>query len=154
MLKNGNRPKSYRGCLQIHLFASLTYWEIFVRKRVLASQRSERWFSCVKKMTRPIKIANDVFSCVRKMIPPIRSYVSFAPKFPPFLAAGSAASNTFNEKSFSRRVFLIKKVENISKMEWNSFVCFTVDKENCREPAKKQRKGENRTRRRLMLCFL
>ena len=28
-------------------------------------------------------------------------------------------------------------------MEWNSFVCFTVDKENCGEPAKQQRKGKN-----------
>ena len=73
--------------------------------------------------------------------------VSFAPKFPPFIAAGSAASHTFNEKRFTRRVFLAKKVKNISEMEWNSFVCFTVDKENAREPAKQQRKGKNRTRR-------
>ena len=61
---------------------------------------------------------------------------SFAPKFPPFIAASSAASHTSNEKSFTQRVFLAKKVKNISQMEWNSFVCFTVDKENGREPAK------------------
>ena len=67
--------------------------------------------------------------------------VSFAPKFRPFITAGSAASHTFNEKSFTRRVFLAKKVKNISEMEWNSVVCFTVDKENGREPAKQQRKG-------------
>ena len=54
--------------------------------------------------------------------------MSFAPKFPPFIAACSAASHTFNEKSFTQRVFLAKKVKNISEMEWNSFVCFTVDK--------------------------
>ena len=79
---------------------------------------------------------------------------SFAPKFPPFIAACSAASHTFiNEKSFTQGVFLAKKVKNISEMEWNSFVCFTVDKENCGEPAKQQRKGKNRTRRKLMLCF-
>ena len=48
--------------------------------------------------------------------------VSFAPKFPPFIAACSAASHTFNEKSFTQRVFLAKKVKNISEMEWNSFV--------------------------------
>ena len=36
--------------------------------------------------------------------------VSFAPKFPPFIAACSAASHTFNEKSFTQRVFLAKKV--------------------------------------------
>ena len=39
-------------------------------------------------------------------------------------------------------------------MEWNSSVCFTVDKENGREPAKQQRKGISRTRRKLLLCFL
>ena len=39
-------------------------------------------------------------------------------------------------------------------MEWNSFVCFTIDKENSRQPAKQQRKGINRTRRKLLLCFL
>ena len=42
----------------------------------------------------------------------------------------------------------------IPEMEWNSFVCFTVDKDNGREPAKQQRKGINRTRRKLSLCFL
>ena len=34
-------------------------------------------------------------------------------------------------------------MKNISEMEWNSFVCFTVNKENCGEPAKQQRKGKN-----------
>ena len=48
--------------------------EIFVRRLVLANQRSERWFSHVKKMIRPIRIANDVFSRVRKMIRPVRSH--------------------------------------------------------------------------------
>ena len=33
-------------------------------------------------------------------------------------------------------------------------VCFTVDEENCREPAKQQREGKNRTRRKLKLYFL
>ena len=80
--------------------------------------------------------------------------VSLAPKFPPFIAACSAASHTFNGKRFTQRVFLAKKVKNILEMEWNSFVCFTVDKENGREPAKQQRKGINRTRRKLLLCFL
>ena len=37
--------------------------------------------------------------------------VNFAPKFPPFNAACSAASQTFNEKSFTQRVFLAKKGE-------------------------------------------
>ena len=68
--------------------------------------------------------------------------VSFAPKFPPFIAACRAASHIFNEKSFPQRVFLAKKVKNISEMERNIFVCFTVDKENGREPVKQQRKGK------------
>ena len=80
--------------------------------------------------------------------------VSFAPKFPPFIAACSAASYTFNEKIFTQRVSLSKKGENILEMEWNSFVCFTVDKENGRERAKQQRKRKNRKRRKLLLCFL
>ena len=80
--------------------------------------------------------------------------MSFQPKFPPFVAACNAASHTFNEKSFDQRVFLAKKVKNISEMEWNSFVCFTVDTENGREPVKQQREGRNRTRRKLLLCFL
>ena len=80
--------------------------------------------------------------------------MSFAPNFPPFIAACSAASHTFNEKSFTQRVFLAKKVKNISEMEWNSFICFIVDKESGREPAKQQREGENRTRSKLLLCFL
>ena len=45
-------------------------------------------------------------------------------------------------------------MKNILEMEWNSFVCFTVDKENGREPAKQQRKGKNRPRRKLLLSFL
>ena len=36
--------------------------------------------------------------------------MSFAPKFPPFVAACSDASRTFNEKSFTQRVFLAKNV--------------------------------------------
>ena len=80
--------------------------------------------------------------------------VSFASKFPPFIAACSAASHTFNEKSFTQRVFLAKKVKNISEMEWNSFGCFTVYKENGRESVKQQQKGKNRVRGKLLLCFL
>ena len=37
--------------------------------------------------------------------------VSFALKFPPFIAACSAASLTFKKKSFTQRVFLAKKSE-------------------------------------------
>ena len=41
---------------------------------------------------------------------------SFAPKFPPLIAARSSAWHTFNEKSFTERVFLAKIVKNISEM--------------------------------------
>ena len=59
--------------------------------------------------------------------------------------------NTFNEKSFTQRVFLAKKVKNVSEMEWNRFVCFTVNKENGREPAKKN-SGRGKTERDVSLC--
>ena len=45
-------------------------------------------------------------------------------------------------KVLTQRVFLAKKVKNVSEMERNSFVCFTVDKEKGREPAKQQREGK------------
>ena len=81
--------------------------------------------------------------------------VSFAPEFPTFLAACQAPPRTHSRrKVFLKEFFLVKKVKNVSEMEYNSFVCFTVDKENCGEPSKQQWKGKNRTRRKLMLCFL
>ena len=49
---------------------------------------------------------------------------------------------------------LIRRVITSRKLGWNSFVCFTVDEENCGEPANQQRKGKNRTRRKLKLYFL
>ena len=58
------------------------------------------------------------------------------------------------EKFYSKSFFFAKKVKNISEIEWNSFVCFTVDKENGSKPAKQQRKGKKITRRKLLLCFL
>ena len=81
--------------------------------------------------------------------------VSFAPKFPPFYCSSQRRfAHIRGEKFFLKEFFLVKKVKNISEIEWNSFVCFTVDKKNCGELAKQQRKGKNRTRRKLMLCFL
>ena len=130
--------------------------QIFVRKLVLANQRSEQWFSHVKKNdTSNQNRERCFFTCEKNDTSnqkPQRC-VSFAPKFPPFIAACSAASHTCNEKSFTQRVCLAKKAKNISEIEWNSFVCFTVDKENGREPAKQQRKRKNRTRRKLLFCF-
>ena len=51
-----------------------------------------------------------------------QGWVSFAPKFPPFIASYSTSSQAFNDNSFTQRVFLAKKVKNILEMEWNSFV--------------------------------
>ena len=103
-------------------------------------------------MIRPIRVANDVFSRVKKMIRPIRSQrgVRVSRQNSRLLLQLAAPLRTHS----TRKVLLAKKVKNISEMEWNSFVCFTVDKENGREPAKQQRKGINRTRRKLLLCFL
>ena len=78
----------------------------------------------------------------------------FRAKIPAFYCSLQRRFAHIQRKSFTQRVFLAKKVKNISEMEWNSFVCFTVDKENGREPAKQQRKGKNRTRRKFLLCFL
>ena len=66
----------------------------------------------------------------------------FRAKIPAFC---SAASQTFKEESFSRRVFLVKKWKTSQKSEWNSFVCFIVDqkkKTDSRGPQKQQRKGK------------
>ena len=54
----------------------------------------------------------------------------------------ASALQTFNKKSFSQRDFLIKKQKTSWKLEWNSFVYFSVDEENCREPTKQQRRGK------------
>ena len=126
-------PKSYvvNFCAQISSSQSEERTIVFTReKNDTSNQNRERcFFTCEKNDTSNQK--------------PQRC-VSFAPKFPPFIAACSAASHTFNEKSFTQRVFLAKKVKNIPEMEWNSFICFTVDEENGRELAKQQRKGKNR----------
>ena len=76
--------------------------------------------------------------------------VSFAPKFPPFIAACSAASHTFNEKSFTQRVFLAKEVKNISEMEWKSFVCFTVDEKTVE--SQQNNNGKGKTERDVSFC--
>ena len=76
--------------------------------------------------------------------------VSFAPKFPPFIAAYSAASHTFNEKSLTQRVFLAKKVKNISEMEWNSFVCSLTIKKTIE--SRRNNSGKGKTERAISFC--
>ena len=82
--------------------------------------------------------------------------VSFAPKFPPFIGACSLQRQCFAdiiEKSFSRKIFLVKKWKTCPTLEWNSFVYFSVNEENCRAPAEQQWKGKNRTRRKQVVLF-
>ena len=43
---------------------------------------------------------------------------------------------------FFSRVFLVKKWKTSRKLEWNSFVCFTVDEVNCRKPANNSGRGK------------
>ena len=71
----------------------------------------------------------------------------FRAKIPAFYCSFQRRFTQSNEKSFTQRVFLAKKSE---KKFWK----WSVDKENGREPAKQQQKGKNRTRRKLLLCFL
>ena len=103
------------------------------------------------------------FLRMRKMICPIRRHWSVwvSRQNSPLLKALAAYSTlcstdsqSFNEKSFSRRVFLIKKWKASLKSEWNGFVCFTFEEENCREPTKQQQKRKKRTSHKLTLCFL
>ena len=73
---------------------------VFTReKNDTSNQNGERcFFTCEKNDTSNLK--------------PQRC-VSFAPKFPLFIAACSTASHTLNEESFTQRVFLAKKVKNV-----------------------------------------
>ena len=83
-------PKSYvvNFCTQISSSQSEERTMVFTReKNDTSNQNRERcFFTCEKNDTSNQK--------------PQRC-VSFAPKFPPFIAACSAASHTFNEESFS-----------------------------------------------------
>ena len=73
-------------------------------------------------------------------------WVSFAPKFPPFLAAYWASLRTHSRrKVFIKEPFLVKKVKSI---------CFTVVKKTVESRRNNSGGGKNRTRRKLVLCFL
>ena len=110
---------------------------VFTReKNITSNQNRERcFFTCEKNDTSNQK--------------PQRC-VSFAPKFPPFIAACNAASHTFSKKSFTERVFVAKKVKNISEIEGNSFVCFTVDKEKVE--SRRNNSGKGTTEREVSFC--
>ena len=57
-------------------------------------------------------------------------------------------------KTLKKTLFSRQKIKNISEIGVDSFVCFTVNEKNCREPAEQQRKGKTERRRKLKLCFL
>ena len=65
-------------------------------------------------------------------------------------------------RTHSTRKVLLKEFFSLKKWKtfrkWSGIVSFVslsnVDKENGREPVKQQQKGINRTRRKLLLCFL
>ena len=129
-----------------------------IRKWVLANQRSELWFSHVKKMIRPIRIANDIFSRVRKNDTsnqkPQRC-VSFAPKFPPFIAACWAPLRKHSwRKIFSKSFFSLEKWKTFQK--WSGIVSFVSLSIKKTVESRRNNSGrvKNRTRRKLMLCFL
>ena len=159
MCKNTTKIKQLTGIYYIHTekYSPRSY-VVNLRTQISSSQSEERTmvFTREKNDTSNQNREQCFFKCEENDMSnqkPQRC-VSFVPKFLPFIAACSAASHTFNEKSFTQTVFLAKKVKNIAEMEWNSFICFTVDKENSREPAKQQQEQKNRMRRRLFLCFL
>ena len=108
-------------------------------------------------MIRPIRIANDVFSRVRKMIRPIRSHrgVRVSRQNSRLLLQLAAPLRTHSaRKVLLKDFFSLKKWKTFRK--WSGIVSLVSlwFNENGREPAKQQRKGKNRTRRKLLLCFL
>ena len=110
--------------------------QIFVRKLVLANQRSERCFSHVKKMIRPIR-SNRGVGVSRQ-----NSRLLFQ------LAAPLRTHST--RKVLLKEFFSLKKLKNISEMEWNSFVCFTVDKE--KGMSRRNNSGKGKTERDVSFC--
>ena len=76
----------------------------------------------------------------------------FRAKISAFYCSLQRRFHTFNEKSFTQRVFLAKKVKNISEMEWNSFVCFTVDKKKKSVESGRKNSGKGKTERDVSFC--
>ena len=131
------------------------------RTQISSSQSEEQttWFSRVKKMIRPIRIAKDVISHVRKMICPIRSDrgVRVSRQNSRLLLQLAAPLRTHStRKVLLKEFFPLKKWKTFRK--WSgivSFVSLSIKKMvESRRLAKQQRKGINRTRRKPLLCFL
>ena len=125
-----------------------------VRKWVLANQRSELWFSHVKKMIRPIRIANDVFSHVRKMIRPIRSHkgvwVSRQNSRLLLQLAERRFTHIPGEKFSSKGFFSLKKWKTFQK--WSgilSFVSLSIKKT---AESRRNNSGRGKTEQDVSLC--
>ena len=76
--------------------------------------------------------------------------VSFAPKFPPFIAACSAASHTFKEKSFTQRVFSLKKWKTFRK--WSGIVSFVSLSINRTVDSRRNNSGKGKTELDISFC--
>ena len=125
-----------------------------------SSQSEERtmFFTCGKNNTSNRTRKRCFFACEKNYTSSQKSQrcVSFAPKFPLFIGACSlqrrVTSQTFNEKVFLEKFFWSESEKH--RGNWSGLVsCFTVDEENCRDPAKQQRQGIHRTWRKLKLRF-
>ena len=136
----------------IYILRNTPQKAIFVRKLVLANQRSERWFSDVKKMIRPIRIANDVFSRVRKMIRPIRGHrgVRVSRQNSRLLLQLAAPLRTRStRKVFLKEFFSLKKWKTFRK--WSgivSFVSLSIKKTDSR----RNNSGKGKTERDVSFC--
>ena len=122
----------------------------------MSSSQSEEWTMVLtreKSDTSSQNRARCIFTCEKNDTSnqkPQR-FVSFATKFQPFLAACWAPLRTQSRREvFLKRFFLVKKVKNISKMEWNSFVCLTVDKETVE--SRRNNSGRGKTEQDVSLC--
>ena len=127
----------------------------------MSSSQSQEWtmfFTHVKKMIRPIRIANDVFSHVRKMIRPIRSHrgvwVSRQNSRLFLQLAERRFTHIQGEKFFSKSFFSLKKWKTFHKRSGIvSFVSLSI-KKTVESRRNNSGGGKNRTRRKLVLCFL
>ena len=120
----------------LEIYSMKSYIVIFIRKRVLGNQRSERCFLHVKATIHPIRIANDVLSrhrSVRVSRKNFRLLVALANCSA--LASLLVASQTFSEKRPPQTIREFSplgkwKTSRKLKLDWNSFVDFTSDEES------------------------
>ena len=128
--------------------------QIFVRKLVLANQRSEQWFSQVEKMIRPIRIENDVFSRVKKkMIHPIWSHrgVWVSRQNSRLLLQRAAPLRTLATRKVLLKEFVsLKKWKTFRKLSGKaSFVSLSIKKT---VESRRNNSGKGKTERDVSFC--